>query len=245
MPERLGAVLDAIYAAYAEGWADPGGTDARRRNLADEALWLGRLVASLLPGEAEALGLLSLMLHTHARRGARRDALGRYVPLSEQDPAAWDAPMIDEAEALLAHAATRGAIGRYQLEAAVQSAHAARRHGGRTDWAAIERLYEALWHLTGSPVVALNRAVALAQTAGAASGLACLDSLAQDTRLKQYQPWWAARAQLLQATGRTREALAALEQAIGLESDPAVRDFLLARRAALREGSAGPANGLA
>ena len=104
--ERLATVLDAIYAAYAEGWFDPEGVDARRRNLADEAIWLGRLVASLLPDEGEALGLLSLMLHTHARRDARRDAAGDYVPLSEQDPALWDAPLVDEAEALL-HRANR------------------------------------------------------------------------------------------------------------------------------------------
>ena len=161
--ERLGTVLDAIYAAYAEGWSDPEGVDARRRNLADEAIWLGRLVASLLPDEGEALGLLSLMLHTHARRDARRDAAGDYVPLSEQDPARWDAPLVDDAEALL-HRANRcaAAPGRYQLEAAVQSAHAMRRRTGAIDWPAIERLYDALCELTGSPVAALNRAVALA-----------------------------------------------------------------------------------
>jgi len=102
--ERLSAVLDAIYAAYCEGWSDPVGADARRRNLADEAIWLGRLVASLLPDEGESLGLLALMLHTHARRDARRNAAGDYVPLSEQDPARWDAPLVDDAEALL-HAA--------------------------------------------------------------------------------------------------------------------------------------------
>ena len=106
LPERLDAVLEAIYAAYAEGWSDPEGADARRRNLADEAIWLGRLLASLLPDEGEVLGLLSLMLHAHARRDARRDAAGHYVPLSAQDPARWDAAMIDEAESLL-HRAQR------------------------------------------------------------------------------------------------------------------------------------------
>src|SRR5262249_12479864 len=137
--ERLAGVLDAIYAAYAEGWSDPEGVDARRRNLADEAIWLGRLVATLLPDEGEALGLLSLMLHAHARRDARRNASGDYVPLSEQSPARWDAAMVDEAEALLHQAnACVGAPGRYQLEAAVQSAHAVRRADAAVDWLAIE-----------------------------------------------------------------------------------------------------------
>ncbi len=125
--ERLDAVLAAIYAAFAEGWSDPAGTEARRRNLAEEGIWLGRLVVSLLPDEPEALGLLALMLFAEARRGARRNAEGDYVPLAEQDTAAWDADLIDEAEALLRGASSMNVIGRYQLEAAVQSAHVVRR----------------------------------------------------------------------------------------------------------------------
>jgi len=230
--ERLDAVLDAIYAAYAEGWSDPQGVDPRRRNLADEAIWLGRLVASLLPDDSEALGLLSLILHTHARRDARRDASGEYVPLGEQDPAQWDAAMIDEAEALLSRANHRGGGGRYQLEAAVQSAHAVRRRTGKADWPAIEHLYDALCVLTGSPVAALNRAVALAQTRGPAAGLAAVDSLASDERLENYQPYWAARADLLARSGALEAALQAYQRAIGLESDPAVRRFLQRRAAA-------------
>src|SRR5262249_22529322 len=143
--ERLAAVLEAIYATFAEGWSDPVGTEVRRRNLAEEGIWLGRLVASLLPDEPEALGLLALMLYSDARRGARRDAQGDYVPLAEQDPALWDAALIEEAEALLLRASRQGTVGRYQLEAAVQSAHVVRRRTGRTDWAAIERLYGALF----------------------------------------------------------------------------------------------------
>ena len=172
MPGRLDAVLAAIYAAFAGGWLD-----ATRRNLAEEALWLGRLVVSLLPDEPEALGLLALMLHAEARHAARRDAAGGYVPLAEQDAAQWDAGMIEEAETLLLRAGAMGVIGRYQLEAAVQSAHAARRMTGRSDWAAIERLYAALSAITDSPVVAINRAVAIAETRGAAAGLAYLDAL--------------------------------------------------------------------
>jgi RNA polymerase sigma-70 factor (ECF subfamily) len=149
LPERLDTVLAAIYAIYAEGWCDPLGTETRRRNLAEEGIWLGRLVGALLPDAAEALGLLALMLHTEARRAARRNAGGDYVPLAEQDPALWDAALIDEAEGLLRRASGLGVIGRYQLEAAVQSAHVVRRQTGRADWAAIERLYDALAVMTG------------------------------------------------------------------------------------------------
>jgi RNA polymerase sigma-70 factor (ECF subfamily) len=231
--ERLDAVLEAIYAAYSEGWSDPMGTGLRRRNLAAEAIWLGRLVASLLPGEPEALGLLALMLHTEARRDARRDAAGEFVPLDEQATALWNTAMIEEAEALLRRASAINAIGRYQLEAAVQSAHAVRRITGRADWNAILDLYDALFALTGSPVVAINRAIAIAETHGAEAGLGELDGVARDTRLSQYQPFWAARAALLARTGNTREADIAYERAIGLESDPAIRAFLQRRRAAL------------
>jgi RNA polymerase sigma-70 factor (ECF subfamily) len=233
--DRLDAVLDAIYAAYAEGWSDPEGADARRRNLADEAIWLGRVVASLLPDAGEALGLLSLMLHAQARRDARRNAAGDYVPLSEQDPNAWDAALIEEAEALLHRAnALPGASGRFQIEAAVQSAHAVRHRGHRADWAAIEALYEALCALTDSPVAALNRAVAIAQSRGTAAGLAALDALADDARLQQYQPYWAARAELLARRGEADSARRAYQQAIGLERDPSVRRHLQQRAARLQ-----------
>lgn len=232
---RLPAVLDAIYAVFSDGWADPLGVDARRRTLADEGLWLGRLVVGLLPNEAEALGLLALMRYADSRRAARRTTDGSFVPLSRQDPAAWDAAAIDEAEALLARAsALPGATGRYQLEAAVQSAHAARRKRGTTDWRAIEALYDALLAHSGSPVVAVNRAVALAETRGPAAGLAALDAVASERRLADYQPYWAARADLLARAGERAAADAAYERAIGLEPDPAVRAFLTERRAALR-----------
>ncbi len=230
---RLEAVLEAIYAVYAEGWSDPAGTDARRRNLAEEGIWLGRLVVSLLPDQPEALGLLSLMLHAQARRHARRDAQGDYVPLADQDPAAWEHPLIEEAEALLARASALPGTGRYQLEAAVQSAHVVRRSTGRPDWRAIERIYDALLVLTGSPVVAINRAIALAETRGPAAGLAALDALAREPRLAEYQPFWAARAGLLARTGELAAADAAYQRAIGLERDPAVCRFLERRRAAL------------
>ena len=229
--ERVEAVLEAIYAAFSEGWSDPAGTETRRRQLGEEALWLGRLVASLLPDEPEALGLLALMLHAEARRAARRSGEGEYVPLAAQDPAAWDARLIDEAEALLRRAGTMGKVGRYQLEAAVQSAHVIRRTSGRADWPAIERLYDALMALTGSPVVAINRAVARAETRGPAEGLAALDAAAADVRIAEYQPYWAARAALLVRAGDHAAARVAYDRAIGLEADPAVRRFLQQQRA--------------
>jgi RNA polymerase sigma-70 factor (ECF subfamily) len=232
--ERLAAVLGAIYAAFSEGWSDPAGTETRRRNLAEEAIWLGRLVVSLLPDEPEGLGLLALMLHAEARRSARRNARGEYVPLAEQDPQSWSTPPIEEAEALLFRASRMGAVGRYQLEAAVQSAHVVRRLTGQSDWAAIERLYDALAAMVDSPVVAINRAIAIAETRGSAAGLAALDELAGDARLAEYQPYWAARAGLLAGSGEHAAADAAYERAIGLEADPAVREFLQRRRAELR-----------
>jgi len=229
---RLEAVLAAIYAAFAEGWSEPAGAEVRRRNLAEDGIWLGRLVASLLPKEPEALGLLSQMLYAQARRPARRDARGEYVPLSEQDPASWDATLIEEAEELLSRASALPGSGRYQLEAAVQSAHVARRFTGRTDWQAIERLYDALLAITGSPVVAVNRAIAVAENHGCEAGLAALDALGHP-RLGDYQPYWAARAILHARNGETPLADGAYERAIGLESDPAVRRFLARKRAEL------------
>jgi RNA polymerase sigma-70 factor, ECF subfamily len=227
---RLDAVLAAIYATFSEGWSDPEGTETRRRSLAEDGIWLGQLVVSLLPNEPEALGLLALMLHAEARRGARRDAAGEYVPLAEQDPGQWNGPMIEAAEAVLFQAGTMARIGRYQLEAAVQSAHVERRKTGRTDWNAIEQLYGALAAITGSPVVEINRAIAIAEARGPAAGLKALDGLSGDARLADYQPYWAARAGLLARAGSVADAAHAYDRAIGLEADPAVRRFLQKRR---------------
>ena len=233
LAERLDAVLAAIYAAFAEGWQDPAGTEPARRELAEEALYLGRLVTEVLPDEPEALGLLALMLYADARRRARRTRDGDYVPLAEQDAELWDDALIDEAEALLARASERRAPGRYQLEAALQSAHVNGRRVGRVDWPGLLVLYDALLEVSGSPVVAINRALALAQLRGAAAALASLDALAADRRLADYQPYWAARAELLAQTGARGEARSAYERAIGLERDAAVRRFLQRRLAGL------------
>jgi len=233
LPTRLDTVLDAIYAAFAEGWTDPGGTDAARRDLTQEAMFLARLVTELLPSEPEALGLLALLLHAEARRRARRNPQGDYVPLAEQDPALWDSQMIDEAEALLRGAGALGAIGRYQLEGALQSAHVFRRRTGQPNWAAVVRLYDALLAFSGSPVVAINRALAIAELHGPSAALDALQEVAADGRLAEYQPYWAARAELLAKKGAHEEARQAYEIAIGLERDASVRRFLQQRQSAL------------
>lgn len=227
--DRLETVLDAIYAAFAEGWTDAAATDSARRDLTREAIFLCRLVVELLPAEPEGLGLLALLLHADARSRARRDANGDFVPLEEQNLALWNSAMVAEAEELLLRAGKRGAIGRYQLEAAVQSAHVHRRRTGIANWPEIVQLYDALLALSGSPVVAINRAVALAQSQCPSVGLKALEEIAADARLTQYQPYWAARADLLAKTGQAAKAREAYEIAIGLERDPAVRRFLQER----------------
>jgi predicted RNA polymerase sigma factor len=230
---RLETVLDAIYAAFSEGWSDAPGADSVRRDLAEEAIFLGRLVADLLQEEPEALGLVALMLHAEARRFARRDSQGGYVPLAEQDTRLWDEQMIREAEKFLLRASGFGMIGRYQLEAALQSAHAMRQRTGVDNWAEVVQLYDALFALSGSPVVAINRALAIAQVEGPEAGLSTLNAVAEDSRLAQYQPYWAARADLLAKTGARGEAWQAYDMAIGLEKDDSVRRFLQGRQAKL------------
>jgi RNA polymerase sigma-70 factor (ECF subfamily) len=232
-PERLQAVLEAVYAVFTQGWSDPAGADPRSRGLVEEALFLGRLLAGLLPAEPEPRGLLALMLYAHARRGARRDADGRFVALDAQDPALWDDGLIDEAEALMMAALPLGRIGRFQIEAAIQSAHVHRRLDVPTDWSAIVQLYDSLLAVTGSVVAALNRALALSRRDGPEAGLKALDALAGAAVLADYQPYWAARADLNDRAGRAVEARQAYLRAIGLEADPAVRVALQDRLAGL------------
>ncbi len=228
---RLDAVLQAIYAAYAEGWSDPEGADPERAALAEEAIWLARVLTAQLPQEPEALGLLALLLHLEARRPARR-VEGRFVPLEQQNVSLWRADMQDEAEAILKRAVTADRIGCFQLEAAIQSAHAARRTRGNADWEAIVTLYDALARLTASPVVRLNRAAAIARKSGAEAGLAEMETIGVRS-LKSYQPYWALRAELLARLGRREEARAAYDEAIARERDGAVIRFLSGRRAGI------------
>jgi RNA polymerase sigma-70 factor (ECF subfamily) len=227
-PERLPAVLEAIYAAYGEGWSDPLGVDPQRRDLGMEALWLAELLARLTPEEPEVWGLFALLLHLEARRPARRDAAGAYVPLDAQDTSLWRRDLIVNAERALHRAARFAQLGRFQLEAAIQSAHATRAWRGEADWSAIVQLYDALAALTGSDVARLNGVAARARVEGPAAGLAHLQALAD--RLALYQPYWALKAHLLTEAGDPKAAEAAFDRAIALERDPAVIAFLRARR---------------
>ena len=231
LPARLGPVLDAIYAAYGRGWEDVAGAEGGRADLAQEAIWLGRLVTRLLLDEPEALGLLVLMLHCEARCEARRDARGEYVPLGSQDVARWAWPLIDEAERALHAAGRAGAAGRFQLEAAIQSAHAQRGRDGRTDWEAIALLYEGLVRLAPTVGARVGQAAALAEARGAEAGLAALDAISV-AAIARYQPYWALRAHLLGALGRAGDTAEAYARAIDLAEDPAARRFLAAKGAA-------------
>ena len=220
--ERLAPVLNAIYAAFGEGWF--GGA-----LLSEEAIWLARVLLSQMPDEPEALGLLSLMLHVEARRPARAPK-GGFVPTEQQDMSLWRADLQAEAERLLFRAAKQDRLGRFQLEAAIQSAHAARKQRGDVDWAEIVMLYDGLLTFHPSAVTQLNRAAAIARRDGAGRGLAELELIGS---LKSYQPYWALRADLLRQLDRSAESRAAYDEAIARERDPAVIRFLSARRGAL------------
>jgi predicted RNA polymerase sigma factor len=229
LPQRLEAVLEAIYAAFGIGWDDMAGVDQRGRDLAEEAVWLGRVLLQLMPREAEVRGLLALMLHCEARRSARRGPTGRYVPLLEQDSQQWSLPLIKEAESHLAEASSRGRAGRFQLEAAIQSVHAERARSGRTEWTAIVLFYEQLIHISPTLGTRTGFAAAVGEATGPEAGLAVLDGIDPDD-VSAYQPYWAVRAHLLQRLGKTSEAVDTFDRAIGLAEDPAVRQFLLQKR---------------
>jgi len=229
LPQRLDAVLEAIYAAFGLGWDDMAGVDQRGRDLAEEAIWLARVLLEQMPAEAEARGLLALMLHCEVRRAARRGPDGRFVPLSEQDSRKWSQPLIEEAERHLAEDASRGRIGRFQLEAAIQSVHAGRARSGRTEWDAIVMFYGQLIRISPTLGTRTGYAAAVAEAKGAEAGLGVLDGIDPDD-VSSYQPYWAVRAHVLQRLGKKSEAADAFDRAIGLTEDPAVRQFLLQRR---------------
>jgi predicted RNA polymerase sigma factor len=229
LPQRLDAVIEAIYAAFGIGWDDMAGVDQSGRDLAEESIWLARVLLQLMPREAEVRGLLALMLHCEARRPARRGADGRYIPLFEQDTKLWSLPLIEDAERHLAEAFVYGRSGRFQLEAAIQSVHAERARSGRIDWAAIAIFYEQLIRISPTFGTRTGYAAAIAEANGPEAGLAVLDAIALDD-VSGYQPYWAVRAHLLQRLGNKPEALDAYNRAIGLAEDPAVREFLLQKR---------------
>jgi RNA polymerase sigma-70 factor (ECF subfamily) len=229
LPERLEAVLEAIYAAYGLGRDDAVGIDAGAQDLADEAVWLARVIRQRMPEEPEVRGLLALMLFSDARRAARRTPDGRYVPLSEQDPGLWSMPAILEAETELDAAAQVGRIGRFQLEAAIQSVHAERAQTGRTDWAALVVFYEQLVRVAPTLGARVAQAAAVAEAQGPCAGLALLDTI-ERASIATYQPFWAVSAHLLRQVGNQAGAVEAYDRAIGLTEDPATRRFLLERR---------------
>ena len=220
LPDRLAAVLEAVYAAFGTGWDDWAGL---RAGLAGEAIWLARLLADLLPTQAETHGLLALLLFAEARKPARRDGAGGFVPLSDQNIALWSAAMMDDAEACLRRAAALRAPGRFQFEAAIQAVHADRRRTGRTDWQAVALLYEGLFAAAPTTGVAVARAAAVAEAHGAAAGVALLDGLDAEA-IAAYQPYWGLRRHL-QGDG------ADLAKALALTNDPAARAFLIQRYA--------------
>jgi predicted RNA polymerase sigma factor len=232
LPQRLDAVLEAIYAAFGIGWDDMAGVDQRGRDLAEEAIWLARVLLGLMPSQAEVRGLLALMLHCEARRPARRGPDGRYVPLSEQDPRQWSLSLIEEAERHIVEASKHSRAGRFQLEAAIQSVHAERARSGRTEWTVIMLFYEQLIRISPTLGARLGYAAAVAEANGPEAGLAALDGIDLDD-VSSYQPYWAVRAHVLQRLGKTSEGLAAFDRAIGLAEDPAVREFLLQKQAHL------------
>lgn len=225
LPGRLHCVLQAIYASYGSGWEDVAGADPKRRGLTEEAIFLARLVASLLPRAPEARGLLALLLHCEARRAARRDAGGAFVALSDQDTRLWSRELIAEAERELAEASRSGSLGPFQLEAAIQSVHAQRAHDGRTNWHVLAQLYEGLAQLAPSLGALTGRAAAFAEAFGPQRGLGLLADL-PEAQTAGYQPYWALKAHLLVRVGEAAAAKQAYTRAIGLTEDPAVRGFL-------------------
>ncbi|WP_017300168.1 RNA polymerase sigma factor [Nodosilinea nodulosa] len=225
LPERLEAVLEAIYAAYNRGWESISGADSPPAELTDEALWLARLCVQLLPQAAEARGLLALMLYCEARHAARRSPEGAYIPLAQQDTALWSMPMVQEAEATLNQASKLKQWGRFQLEAAIQSVHAQRAKGGTTDWAALVQIYSGLVQISPTLGAWVGRAAAIAEAHNPQRGLQALDDLPASP-LKTYQPYWALRGHLLAQLQQFDSAKACYSQAIKLSTDAAVRAFL-------------------
>jgi len=228
--ERVSFVLDAIYSAYTTGWESLTDIGSPHSALASDAIAIGRTLVQLMPSEPEALGLLALMLHCEARRAARYSSSGEFVPLDQQDPELWSHPLIEEAEKLLHAAVVFKRMGRYQLEAAIQSVHASRACKGHIDWPEILILYEGLIHIAPGIGSLVGKAVALAQTGQPGSGLAVLDEISGN-RVSDYQPYWAARAHLLRMLNREDEAQESFMRAAGLTDDPALREYLFRRAA--------------
>ena len=235
LPERTGGVLAVLYLLFNEGYSASGGPELIRAQLCDEAIRLARALSELMPDEPEAAGLLALMLLHHSRRHARLDAAGDLVTLEDQDRSLWDRAEIDEARARLEAALRHGHAGPYQLQAAIVACHSDAADVTDTDWAEIATLYELLAKVMPSPVVALNRAVAIAMDRGIEAGLELIDELEASGELAGYHLLPAARADLLRRQGRLGEAARAYRRALELAESDVERRFLSRRLAEVGE----------
>ncbi len=226
LADRLGGVLAVLYLIFNEGYSATASDSLVRTDLCDEGIRLARVLALLAPGEPEALGLLALMLLHHSRRSARVDAAGALVLLEDQDRSRWDHEMIDEGVAVLDRAMALRRPGPYQVQAAISALHAEAPRPEDTDWPQIAALYGRLVSMTPSPVVELNRAVAVAMADGPAVGLQLLERLAESGQLDTYHLFHAARADLLRRLDRREESAAAYRRALELTTNPVERTFL-------------------
>jgi len=234
LEQRLASVLEVVYLVFNEGYTATGGSDWMRPELAQEALRLGRMLAELAPDEAEVHGLVALMELQASRMAARTDAQGRPILLADQDRARWDPLLIRRGLAALERAGKlEGGRGVYVLQAAIAACHARARRVEDTDWARIASLYATLAHVAPSPVVELNRAVAVSMAEGPAAGLAIVDRIASDPLLRRYQWLPSVRGDLLAKLGRKDEARAEFLKAAELAGNGREREFLLARARAL------------
>ncbi|MEV0730658.1 DUF6596 domain-containing protein [Polymorphospora sp. NPDC050346] len=229
LPGRLPGVLQVVYSIFTEGYAASTGPRLQRLDLAEEAIRLARILRRLLPAEREVTGLLALMLLIHARRDARTGPDGEIVLLDEQDRGRWDRAMIEEGRQLVVAALTGGPPGPYGVQAAIAALHDEAADVATTDWPQVVALYDVLLALSPSPVVALNRAAAVAMRDGPAAGLALLDELADEPRLRAYHPYAAARGDLLCRLGRFGEAAAAYRAALDLAGTEPERAHLRRR----------------
>jgi RNA polymerase sigma-70 factor (ECF subfamily) len=229
LPERVDAVLSVIHLLYATGHTAPSGDDLVRDDLTGRALDLARMVRLLLPADREAAGLLALLLVHHARRGTRTDAQGRLLRLEEQDRSAWDRELIAEADRLVVAALRAGPPGRFALQAAIAAIHAQAASYAETDWPQILTLYDELLRIWPSPVVALNRAVAVSMVDGPQAALAEVEALERDSRLAGYRYLPATKADLLHRLARDAEAADAYQAALALSDNAAEQEFLAER----------------